>query len=98
MLEREFKERVLKDLAKLPKFWFKKLQEVSRRGILDIIMCLDGYFVHIELKKEDGILDKLQEKNIKEITTIANGLAFVARPSSWTVQFKVLQDMVKNAE
>lgn len=89
--ETKFKEKVMKDLKTLSNTWFFKSQEVSRRGIPDIIACVGGIFCALELKAEDGRIDKLQEYTLKEIQK-ANGLAFAVRPSQWPEVFAKIKD------
>jgi hypothetical protein len=50
----------------------------SRAGVPDIIACLQGRFVGIEVKSEKGKLSDLQKLNIQQIRE-AGGIAFVAR-------------------
>lgn len=50
----------------------------SRAGVPDIIACLKGLFVAIEVKSEKGKLSELQEINIQQIRE-AGGIAMVAR-------------------
>ncbi len=87
--ETKFKIKVQKDLVaarkagKLPHLWFFKTQEVTVRGIPDILMCLNGVFVALELKKDDKTKpEKLQEYILGRITE-AKGLAFKVGPKAW---------------
>lgn len=50
--ETKFKEKILPLLKALPNSWFIKTQMLSLIGIPDILGCLNGYFVALELKKE----------------------------------------------
>lgn len=79
--ETKFKEKVHAKLKTLKHCWYYKTQEVSRRGIPDIIMCYRGKFIAIELKV-DAPIESLQEYTIKKIRS-AYGLAFVITPDSW---------------
>lgn len=49
--ETKFKEKVLPLLRALPNSWFIKTQMVALLGIPDILGCLNGHFVALELKK-----------------------------------------------
>jgi hypothetical protein len=56
------KDRVLADLRQLPKTYARKIQQVSRRGIPDILACVNGNFVALELKRDAKLKpDALQE-------------------------------------
>ena len=92
--ETVFKERALKDLATIPGAWFFKTQEVARRGIPDIILCLDGLFIGIELKIDGEKLEPLQEYNLMRIEE-CGGKSFTAYPNNWKQIFGRLKLMVK---
>jgi hypothetical protein len=82
--ETVFKEVVLKDLNALPSAWFEKIQQVGKRGTPDILGCLNGYFIAIELKKSDKDKpDPLQTHKLKLIRERSFGLTFVACPENW---------------
>jgi hypothetical protein len=72
---------VLEDLKEIKRCWFYKAQEVSRRGIPDVIICCGGQFIALELKV-DSPIDALQEYNITKIKR-SGGLAYVATPDNW---------------
>lgn len=48
--ETKFKEKVLRELRKIPNSYWIKIQSVSIRGIPDIIGTVNGHFVALELK------------------------------------------------
>ena len=87
-----FKRRVIQDLDTLKNCYHLKTQEVGRKGVPDILMCLAGRFVAIELKREGEKPTKLQEYVLQEIQK-AGGLAFCATPERWPVQFKQLEEL-----
>lgn len=49
----------------------------SKAGTPDILACIKGRFVGIEVKQPGGVVSKLQEANIRLIQN-AGGVAFVA--------------------
>jgi len=49
----------------------------SKAGVPDIIACVNGIFVAIEVKKTGGVVSELQKANIKLIQH-AGGIAFVS--------------------
>lgn len=49
----------------------------SKAGTPDIVACINGTFVAIEVKRPGGIVSKLQKANIRLIHQ-AGGVAFVA--------------------
>lgn len=92
--ERAFQLKVLKDLRTLSKCWVLKSQERARHGTPDLLICLNGKFVAVELKKEDGKLAPIQKHALSRIEK-ANGLSFAAKPSTWSVQFEILRSLTE---
>lgn len=90
--EGAFQKKVLADLKRLPQCDVLKTQERGRHGVPDIILCLRGSFVAIELKREGKDATKLQELKLLRIRH-AQGLAFVAKPSTWPEQYKILENL-----
>lgn len=56
--------------------------DINAHGIPDLILCLKGKFIAIELKKEDGKPSELQLYNIEKIKQ-SGGQAFILRPSEF---------------
>jgi hypothetical protein len=91
--ETKFVEQIKKDLMLLPECWFYKTQEVSKRGIPDIVICLSGTFVAIEAKK--SIKDQPDALQLHTLENIADcwGIAMVACPENWKESFVFLQKL-----
>jgi hypothetical protein len=88
-----FKERAMRDLKKKFKnIWFVKTQMVVKRGIPDLLICLNGWFIAIELKCDGEVPTPLQEWNLQHIAH-AGGMAFVVDPSGWLDLLDVLQNL-----
>ncbi len=88
-----FKDRILPQLSSLPHTFVMKTQEVSKRGIPDLILCVNGTFVSIELKKsmkEDA--DALQRWNMQRIAS-SGGVAILAYPENWDTVYKIVSDI-----
>ncbi len=82
--ETKFKKKVLDDLKTLRNAWFFKSNEVSVRGIPDVIICINGLFVAVELKKDSKkSADALQTYIGEKIYKNAMGIFFVAHPDNW---------------
>ena len=90
--ETKFKKKVLEDLKTLPieDIWYFKSQEVAVRGIPDLILCVRGKFVAVELKV-DAELELLQSYNLTRITR-AGGIAMVATPKNWKDIFEYIKE------
>ena len=54
----------------------------SESGTPDILACINGYFIAIEVKAQNGKPSELQLVKIAEIRR-AGGLGFIAYPSGW---------------
>ena len=88
--EGRFQRKVLK--------WFEKnkiyavkynASEISKSGVPDVLTCIDGYFVAIELKKEKGVASDIQKYNVRQINK--TGVACVLRPSQFD-EFTLIVD------
>lgn len=78
-----FKEKVLDELRQMKNSYWMKIQQLSIRGIPDIIGLVNGRFVALELKKShEEKADKLQEYVLKEIDN-SGGIALVTNPENF---------------
>jgi len=66
----------------------------TKEGIPDLLVCLNGRFIAVEVKAPNGKLSELQKWNIEEIKK-AGGIAMVLYPSQFE-EFKKLILEVKN--
>lgn len=69
----------LKTLKNTVKF---SIQQMSLNGHPDMLICVRGKFVALELKARGGRLEPLQEHFLNLIRS-AGGLALVATPDNW---------------
>lgn len=94
MTEKQFQIKVIKYLKSLPNTWFFKVWGggFQKAGIPDIIACIKGTFVAIELKAEAGKATELQKMNIKKINA-AGGIGIILYPSGFN-QFKRIAEEV----
>lgn len=91
--ETKFKKKVVEDLKTLKKIWFVKTQEVAVRGIPDLLICIKGRFIAIELKKDEKAeLSELQHYNLTNIQK-AGGWSYDANPKNWKSIFQELKEM-----
>lgn len=77
ILEASVTRKVKKFFEDKPGVWFFKAHggAMSQTGIPDIIACVWGFFVAIELKRQTGKLTKIQAFTIKQIKTNGRGIA-----------------------
>ena len=64
----------------------------TKRGVPDLLYCVNGYFVGIEVKAQDGHPSELQLYNIAKIRK-AGGFAFVLYPSGFDEFKKFIYDL-----
>jgi hypothetical protein len=87
--ETQFKMRVQARLKEIPNAFFYKVQQVALRGIPDIVGCVKGHFVALELKVGKNRADKLQKWTMNEIKE-AGGYAFEVTPDNFNDIFNIL--------
>lgn len=83
MTERQLQTKVLHFLRN-ENIWHVKVWGggFQRAGVPDIITCVNGYFVAIELKSETGKPTKLQDYNLERINE-SGGVGIILRPSQF---------------
>jgi hypothetical protein len=89
-----FKQRVLKDLDKIKGCWVLKTQERARHGVPDLLICLRGKFVAIELKIDGEYPTPLQDEILERIQA-ASGTAFFTTPTLWKTHQAMLQELAQ---
>lgn len=65
----------------------------TKKGVPDVLACVGGYFVGIEVKAQNGHPSELQIHNIEQIRK-AGGFAFVLYPSGYE-EFKKFIEQLK---
>ena len=89
--ETVFKEKILPKLRELG--FFEKIQQVCISGTPDILGCIAGHFVAIELKKDKRSKpSKLQIHKLHRIYE-AGGLSFVVYPENWEKVYDSLKSI-----
>ena len=81
--EKTFENKIKKYL-KSKGAWYVKFfaNAYTPSGIPDILVCLDGRFIAIEVKAENGEPSDLQEYNLKKIAR-AGGIGILLYPSGF---------------
>lgn len=91
--ETKFKEKVMRDIEAHYQLnvWQEKIQQVAIRGTPDLLICIHGFFVALELKssrKEKP--DELQAYKLHNISD-AGGIAMTTSPETWPEDFELLK-------
>lgn len=68
---------------------------MTKTGVPDILACVNGHFVGIEVKAQNGRPSELQLYNVKKIRE-SGGLAFIVYPSGWDELKKILEGVLKD--
>ena len=86
--EKQFENKIKKFLDSIPGIWHYKNWSgpYSKSGIPDIIACVNGKFVGIEVKAPKGKPSELQKRNIRLIRE-CGGLGYILYPKDF-IQFK----------
>lgn len=93
--ETKFAERVRRDLLNLPDTWVLRTQQLATRGIPDFLLCCNGVFVAIELKKDKrSKLTPLQEYTLEAIAD-CGGAAFLSYPENWEATLAAISSLVR---
>lgn len=82
--EKQFENQIKHFLDTQPKTWHFKhwAGAYSKAGIPDIIACVNGYFVAIEVKAENGKASEIQKRTISKIKG-AFGHAYILYPKDF---------------
>lgn len=89
--ETRFKNRIRPLLKALPNTWLTKTQQRALRGTPDFLMCVNGRFVALELKKSSKEKpDPLQLHNL-ELIQKAGGVGLVVFPENWNEVYDQLK-------
>jgi hypothetical protein len=72
--------------------WFLKIWGggFMKAGIPDVLMCVNGFFISVELKGESGTASDLQKLNTERINA-ANGIGVILYPEG----FEEFKEIVK---
>lgn len=93
--EKVFENKIKKYLkdhgAYFLKYWAGA--QFTKSGVPDILACVNGYFVGIEVKAQNGKPSELQLYNIQQIRK-AGGFAYVVYPSGWEKLKDVLDGLL----
>jgi Holliday junction resolvase len=81
--EKRFENKIKKYLDSRGAWYVKYFANAyTKRGVPDVLACVNGYFVGVEVKAPDGKPSELQIYNVRAINA-AGGFAFVLYPSAF---------------
>jgi Holliday junction resolvase len=96
MAAEKYFENKIKGWLKEHDCYFVKFfaNRMTKSGVPDILACVNGYFVGIEVKAQNGRPSELQMHNVKKIRE-AGGFAYVVYPSGWDKLKEILEGLLK---
>lgn len=68
---------------------------MTKKGVPDILACVNGYFVGIEVKSDDGTPSDLQIYNVRQIRE-SKGFAYVVYPTGWNDLQQILSNLLND--
>lgn len=96
--EKQFENKV-KDYLKKNNCWYIKYWgggDFTKSGIPDLLTCVNGYFLAIELKSARGKPSELQKTQINLIRK-TGGLAIILYPKMFNEFTKLIQNLKKDS-
>lgn len=78
MLESQIQKRILDYLKRLPDCWVVKVISCNKNGTPDILACVRGRFVALEVKTDTGRTSAIQDFQLEQIAS-AGGISAVVR-------------------
>ncbi|BDR67226.1 hypothetical protein K144312032_14540 [Clostridium tetani] len=99
MTEKQFENKIKDFLKSLSQTWFFKYWAgpMSKAGIPDIIACVNGTFVAIEVKAPNGKPSELQKRNIRLIQE-CEGLAYILYPKDFEPFKKDMYELLEEGD
>lgn len=93
--EKNFENKIKKFL-KDRGCWYVKYfaNRNTRAGVPDILACVNGRFVAIEVKAENGKPTELQKWNVEQIRK-SGGIALILYPADWEKFVAIIDEVIK---
>ncbi|MEY8001184.1 VRR-NUC domain-containing protein [Clostridium sp. Mt-5] len=94
--EKQFENKIKAFLDMLPNTWYFKYWAgpYSKAGIPDIIACINGKFVGIEVKAPKGRASELQKRTIRLIKK-SKGTAYILYPKDFENFKKDMNELIR---
>ena len=93
MTEKTFQTKLIKLIEKNNGYVVKfNASAISKIGVPDLLACINGKFVGLEVKKENGKPSEIQLWNIEQIKK-SGGIAMVVKPSDYENIEKLIEKL-----
>ena len=94
--EKSFEQKIKRFLDEEGAYWVKFFaNSYTRSGVPDLLCCVKGHFVAVEVKAPNGKPSLLQIHNCTEIR-IAGGFAFILYPSGFEEFKQFVKDLKRD--
>ena len=94
--EKAFENKIKKMLAENGAYFVKFFaNSYTKSGVPDILACVNGYFVGIEVKAENGHPSDLQIYNVQKIRE-SGGFSFIVYPSGYDALKKFIENLKRD--
>ena len=91
--EKVFETKIKKMLKDKGAYFVKFFaNSYTRAGVPDVLACVNGYFVGIEVKAQNGHPSELQLYNAEQIRN-AGGFSFIVYPSGYDELVKIIDGL-----
>lgn len=96
--EKNFENKI-KTYLKNNGCWYVKYfaNRMTKSGVPDILACVNGYFLAIEVKADKGKPSELQLWNREKIRE-AGGISLIAYPNQWEDLKLLIDDLIKRPD
>jgi Holliday junction resolvase len=97
MAQEKLFENKIKQWLKDHNCYFVKFfaNRMTKTGVPDILASVNGYFVGIEVKAQNGTPSELQYYNIRKIRE-SGGFAYIVYPTGWEDMKSILEKLLKD--
>lgn len=94
--EKRFENKIKKELRALGVWYVKYFGcDMSTAGVPDLLCCVNGHFVALEIKAEKGRLSEIQKYQIDKIKN-AGGVAMAVYPDDFEALIELLKKLKDN--
>jgi hypothetical protein len=90
-------QKVIPFLKTLKNCYYEGIQQKSKSGSPDFYLCINGYFLALELKDRSGVISYIQGYTLGQIENKGKGIAIVSDQDDWE-GVKAILTLIDNGE
>ena len=96
--EKQFENKIKTYLQNNDCYFVKYFaNRMTKVGVPDLLACINGYFVGIEVKAESGTPSELQKHN-RELIKFAGGIGIILYPQDWDLFKEMVEQLFEENE